>query len=487
MNETWTGQRLSARRLTELLGRWRGAGHGYLELADSVTLLVRDGRIVPGTTLPAERPLAESLGVSRTTVAAAYQRLRETAVVRSRRGSGTVVRGSGTTREGLWAGTIGGIDLSSACPEPWSGLAELNARAATEHAAAFRLIGYDTLGLPELRASLAERYTARGLPTTPEQIMVTLGAQHAIFLIARTLLRRGDRSLVESPSYPHAREAIAATGALLAELPVGGGGIGSHDGYDASSMLEIAERTSPKLAYLIPDHHNPTGLRMPVGLKSRLITALAGQGAYIIADETTAELSLGEPVPIVPFAAHAEQEHHHDAILTVGSVGKTVWGGMRVGWIRAAPDLIGRLEAARRIGDLGTGTWEQVLALHALEQYDDILVERSHQLTARHRFLVERLAERVPEWTPSPAVGGVCVWVDIGERASSRLSRAAAELDLHLPPGPRFGSPGTFERFVRLPFSAPEATLDEAVDRLARAWRSGAGGAAARPFTEAVI
>ena len=492
MPEMWTAQRLSARRLADLLGRWRGAGHGYLELADSVALLVRDGRIVPGTTLPAERPLSETLGVSRTTVAAAYQRLRETGVVRSRRGSGTVVRGSGATRDGLWSGTISGIDLSSACPEPWSGLAALNARAAEEHAAAFQLIGYDTLGLPDLRAAIAERYAARGLPTTPEQIMVTLGAQHAIFLIARTLLRRGDRSLIESPSYPHAREALAATGALVAELPVGAGRGGAESGYDAASLLEIAERTSPRLAYLIPDHHNPTGLRMPDGLKSRLITALAGSGAYIIADETTAELALGEPRRIAPFAAHAEQEHHQDAILTVGSLGKTVWGGLRVGWIRAAPELIGRLEASRRIGDLGTGVWEQVLALHALKQYDGILAERTQQLTSRHRALVAGLAEHLPEWRPSPAVGGVCVWVDIGERASSRLSRAAAELDLHLPPGPRFGSPGTFERFVRLPFSAPEATLDEALQRLAQAWNGGAGSAGAgraapAAFTEAVI
>jgi DNA-binding transcriptional MocR family regulator len=482
MNESWTSQRLSARRFTEMLGDWRGSGHGYLELAESAALLVRDGRIVPGTTLPAERPLSEALGVSRTTVAAAYQRLRDTGAVVSRRGSGTVVRGSGGERSALWSGSDGGIDLSSACPEPWSGLAELNARAMAEHPDAFRLVGYDTLGLPALRAAIAERYAARGIPTAPEQIMVTLGAQHAIFLIARTLLRRGDRTLVESPSYPHAREALAATGALVAELPVGGPG-----GYDAVSMLEIAERTSPRLAYLIPDHHNPTGLSMPDALKARLISTLASQGAHVIADETTAELVLGEPRRVVPFAAFAEQEHQQDAIITVGSMGKTVWGGMRVGWIRAAPDLIVRLEAARRVGDLGTGTWEQVLALLALEQYDTILAERARVLTARHRLLASRVAEELPEWRLTPAVGGVCVWVDLGARVSTRLSRAAAGLGVRLPSGPRFGSPGTFERFVRLPFSESEEVLSDAVGRLAEAWRSEGDAFPAEAFAEAVI
>ncbi|MFD5599600.1 PLP-dependent aminotransferase family protein [Leucobacter sp. NPDC058333] len=484
MNDMWTAQRLSARRLTELLGSWRGDGHGYLELAESVALLVRDGRVVPGTTLPAERPLSEALGVSRTTVAAAYHRLRETGVVVSRRGSGTVVRGATATRDMAWAEVNGGIDFASACPQPWSGLPELNARAMSERPDVFQLTGYDTLGLPDLRAALAERYTARGLPTSPEQIMVTLGAQHAIFLIARTLLRRGDRSLIESPSYPHAREALAATGALVAELPVGAGDDG---GYDAASTLEIAERTSPKLAYLIPDHHNPTGLSMPDGLKSSLITVLAGQGAHLIADETTAELALGEPRSTTPFAAFAEHEHHQDAILTIGSMGKTVWGGLRVGWIRAAPDLITRLEAARRVGDLGTGTWQQVLALLALEQYDSILAERTRELTARHRLLVSRVAAELPEWTLSDAIGGVCVWADIGARASSRLSRVAAAHGLQLPPGPRFGSPGTFERFVRLPFSASEATISEGVARLGEAWRSGGEATGASTFARAVI
>jgi DNA-binding transcriptional MocR family regulator len=334
-----------------------------------------------------------------------------------------------------------------------------------EHPEVFRLTGYDTIGLPSLRSAIADRYALRGLPTTPEQIMVTLGAQHAIFLIARTLLRRGDRSLVESPSYPHAREALAATGALVAELPVG------MQGYDAGAMLDIAARTAPRLAYLIPDHHNPTGLSMPAELRAQLITALTAQGSYVIADETTAELTLREPGLTTPFAAFAGQAHQQDNIVTVGSLGKTVWGGLRVGWIRAAPDLIGQLETARRIGDLGTGTWEQVVALLALEQYDEILAERTLQLTSRHRVLTEQVAALLPRWSLSQAIGGACVWANLGEPVSSRLCKHSARLGLRLVPGPRFGSPGTFERYVRLPFTETEERLTESVSLLREAWQ----------------
>ena len=474
--------RLSARRLTQLLGNWRGEGYGYLELASSIDLLVRDGALASGTALPAERPLAKELGVSRTTVSACYQRLRETGVALTRQGSGTVIR---APRPSETAPGPGGqpfeLDLSAACPEPWSGLAELGARGFAEHPDTFLTTGYDTLGRADLREAIAARYSQRGLPTSPDQIMVTLGAQHAIFLIARTLLSRGDRSLIESPSYPHAREALAATGALVAELPVG------LSGHDAAATIETVRRTSPRLSYLIPDHHNPTGLSMPPELRTRLLAELSAQGGYVIVDETTAELTLRERRLVLPFAASAEHAHEEDRVLTVGSLGKTVWGGLRIGWVRAAPEMITRLEVSRRIGDLGTGSWEQVLATLALESYEEILEDRSRSLTARHRVLSEQIAALLPGWQLSRADGGVCVWADLGAQRSSTLSRECARLGLKLTPGPRFGSPGVFERFVRLPFSASEDDLVASARVLERAWAAAPQPGVLAVHEEAVI
>lgn len=475
-------QRLSARRLTQLLGNWRGHGHSYLELAASIELLVRDGVLAPGAVLPAERPLAEALGLSRTTVSACYQRLRETGVALTKQGSGTVIRAPRMNEHG---GTVehadAVIDLTRAIPEPWAGLPMLAARAMNEHPETFELAGYDTRGRAALRERIAARYTERGLPTHADQIMVTVGAQHAIYLIARTLLSRGDRSLIESPSYPHAREALAATGALVADLPV------MLDGHDPELTIETVRRTSPTLSYLIPDHHNPSGLSMPQELRSRIITELSARGGYIIVDETTAELCLRETRRVVPFAASAMLPHEQDRVLTVGSLSKTVWGGLRVGWIRAAPELIARLEVSRRVGDLGTSSWEQVLATLAFEHYDEILLDRTRSLTARHRALVEQLSAQLPSWRVSQANGGVCVWVDLGEQRSSALSRECAKLGLQITPGPRFGSPGVFERFLRLPFSASEADLGDAVSLLAAAWATGPHGSSPAQLASAVI
>lgn len=458
-------QRLTAHRLLQLLGEWRGEGHSYLELADSIELLARDGAVTPGTVLPAERRLAEDLGVSRTTVSAAYQRLRDRSVALSRQGSGTVVRAA-RPRETADASGYGPstFDLTRATPAAWAGMTELGQRALAERPDAFTLLGYDTIGDPGLRRAIADRYTHRGLTTTPDQIMVTLGAQHAIFLVARTLLSRGDRALIETPSYPHARTALASTGALIAELPV------EVLSSDRASALEIAARVGPRLAYLIPDHQNPTGTSMPSDLRPELIATLVAQGSHILVDETTAELSLGGVRSVLPFAAAAEHAYQQDAIITIGSLGKTVWGGLRIGWIRAAPGLIERFEIERRVGDLGTGVWEQVLAHYAFDRYDEILEDRCTELTPRHRLLVDQLAVKLPQWHPSPVAGGACTWVDLGAQRSTALAREAATRGVRVTPGPRFGSPGVFERFVRLPFTLPLTEIPEVVNRLADAW-----------------
>ena len=466
-------QRVSPSRLVRLLGSWRGGGYGYRELSAAIEMLVRDGVLAPGSALPAERALAEALGVSRTTVSAGYQLLREAGVALTRQGSATVIRSPRPVAAPYSAAAGGGvseIDLTVASPGPWAGLRGLAADALAGSPDHLGGDGYDTIGELELRRAIADRYVSRGLPTSPEQIMVTLGAQHAIFLVARTVLGRGDRSAIEAPSYPHAREALAAMGALVAELP-DPGSFGEEDRAGrAATRLEVLGRVSPKLAYLIPDHRNPSGTSIPEAERGELLRLLAERGSLVIADETTAELTLGGARTVRPFAAFADREQDADAVITIGSLGKTLWGGLRVGWIRATSDLIDRFERERRIGDLGTGSLDQAVAHAAVVRSDEILADRSRELTSRHRVLTEQLAARFPTWRVSSAEGGVSVWVDLGEHRSTALCRESAAAGVRLAPGPRFGSPGVFERFLRIPFTADEEQLIEAVDRMVGGW-----------------
>src|SRR5690606_28308138 len=183
--------RLSAKGLTALLGAWRTREPAYAALADAVRVLCLDNRIATGTALPAERELAQSLGLSRTTVAAAYRSLRNSGHIESVRGSGSVTLPLGRARFHTAPGGEDIIDLQQASPPAWPGLAALYAETVESVASLLAARGYDVQGRPALRRAIADHYATRGLPTTAEQIMVTPGAQSAISFVASVLTGPG--------------------------------------------------------------------------------------------------------------------------------------------------------------------------------------------------------------------------------------------------------------------------------------------------------
>lgn len=451
---------ISARKLDSLLQEWRSAGPAYLALADRIRLLVLDGRVPIGTRLPAERDLAERLSVSRTTVSATYAQLRDAGYLDSVRGSGSVTRLPRRAPVLIDDSAAGYLDLSKAALPATPFLADAALTAARRLPAHLSDTGFDPVGLPQLREAIADRYTSRGLSTEPEQIMVTVGAQHAIALLSRVLVERGDRALVESPSYPHAFEAIRAAGGRL--VPVS---VTSDDGWDEYGLEQALQRTSPTIGYVMPDFHNPTGSVMSSELRERMLHTALRQGTVIIADETMAELPIDEIEPRLPLAAFG-------AAVSIGSLGKTVWGGVRIGWIRATPALIQKLVRARLAIDLGTPILEQLIAVEMLERYDEILDGRREQLRVGRDHLERALAAALPEWQVPHVTGGLTTWVNIGSPVSSQLTLAARNEGLVLASGPRFGIDGAFERFLRLPFCFAIEETDRAVAALARAWGS---------------
>nr|WP_188755413.1 PLP-dependent aminotransferase family protein [Microbacterium album] len=457
--------RLSARALVAHLGPWRTREPAYEALADAVRLLCLDNRIAPRTALPAERELAARLGVSRTTVAAAYRSLRATGHIESVRGSGSVTLPLG--RRDLGRATGGeGIDLQQASPAAWPGLAAVYADAATEAPAFVARPGYDVRGRRSLREAIARRYTERGLPTEPAQILVTNGAQSAISLIATLVVARGDRVVLETPTYPHAAEAFAREGARLVGVPVVVG-----QGWDLERAEHAILRARPSVVYLMPDFHNPTGECMPAQTRTRLAELARSIGSVLVVDETTAELGFDAAPSPLPFAASAGAEE----AVTLGSLGKTVWGGLRVGWIRAGRDLVQRLTVARPSSDLGTPEFEQAVAERLLPAMPEILRQRAALLREGHDVLLRTLRREVPEWDLPDVGGGVALWIGLGAPRSSALTLAARRHGLLLSAGPRFSVGGGHERHLRVPFTAPAAVLDRAALLLAEAWREVAG------------
>jgi DNA-binding transcriptional MocR family regulator len=457
---------LTARSLSHLLGNWRDSlsGPAYVGLADRIRLLVLDGRIPLGTRIPAERDLAAGLGLSRTTVSAAYAELRGGGYLSSLRGSGSVARLPHTSARFADEPRPDILDLTKATLPAYPGIAGAALRAAEQLPAHLGNSGFDTVGLLALRDAIAARYRARGLPTGADEILVTVGAQHAIALLSRVLLSRGDHAIVESPSYPHAIDALRNAGARL--LPVS---VSVDGGWDVTGMEQTLRRSSPTLGYLMPDFHNPTGQTMPDEVRERVIALANSTGTLLLADETMGELAIDGPVHALPFAAHGAPGARP---ILIGSVGKSLWGGLRIGWIRAERPVIQRLARARTSGDLGTPLLEQLIVTDLLESYDDILEVRRAQLRAGRDHLRSALAARIPDWEVPLPDGGLTLWVGLGAPVSSQLTLAARNEGLLLAAGPQFGIDGAFERFLRIPYSLPIEDLDRAVDALDRAWQT---------------
>jgi len=460
---------LGTRSLRALLGDWRNAASGpsYLALFDRIRLLILDGRIPADTRLPAERDLAQALEVSRTMVTAAYRELREAGYTSVLRGSGSVTRlpgrGAGPTPD---SGGTGLIDFTRATLPAAPGIIAATEAALAGYSRYLGGTGLHFAGIPELRAAVAARYTARGLPTSPEEILITNGAQHAIFLVSRVLLARGDRALVEQPSYPHASDALLLAGARLVPVSVTVGA-----GWDVAALETAIRRTSPVLGYLMPDFHNPTGESMPEELRERVIGLANGQGTVLVVDETAGELNIDRPGKLLPFAAYADTAQQA-SVITIGSVGKSVWDGLRVGWVRADAGIIQKLTAARPAGDFGTPVLEQLVVGELLHDMDGILLARQAQLRAGRDHVLARLAERFPEWTPGRPAGGIATWVNLGSAVSSQLTLAARGQGLLITAGPRFGQGGTLERFLRIPIGFPVPELDRGLTALGLAWQS---------------
>jgi len=455
-------------QLARLLGQWhslpgRHRSPDYAALAGAVRGLLTDGRLPLGVRLPAERELAESLGVSRTTVSAAYRSLRETGHLTSRRGAGswtTLPNGHRVASSGLWT-PDDDLDLSDLGVAASAAPVELvpAARAAADDLPRYLgSAGYHPTGLMDLREVIAAGYTARGVPTSAEQILVTSGTQQALDLVLRLSVPAGAPVLVESPTYPNALAALSARRARISTH-----GLDAETGWDGEMLLGALRQTRPRLAYVIPEFHNPTGHLMPTRLRERLVATAHATGTELVVDESFVDLPLDGaemPPPVAVFDRHSR-------VVSIGGMSKAYWGGLRIGWVRASAPLVQRLAALRVGVDMASPVLEQLVAVHLLADAPAIVAARRSQLRFRRDALVAALAAQLPEWRVFVPTGGVTLWAELDGPISSALSRAAEDVGVRLAPGPRFGLDGTLERFIRLPFTLAADDLTEAVRRIA--------------------
>ena len=469
---------MSPLEFVHLLGNWSGGdGPVYEKLARAIGNALERGEIPAETRLPAERTLARLLRLSRTTVVSAYEQLRQRGWVERRQGSGTRVRGplSAGARKGeepalsfrrhpVYRGLIegsGGTIEFLAAHLPAAGITQdvltFDRRAVEQLLAG---PGYVPMGLPALRQAVANHLTKSGLATTADQVLITSGAQQAIMLVGALLLSPGDGVVVENPTYLGAIDILTSRGARLLPVPVG------RDGARIEALAEVARRARPRLLYLMPTFQNPTGALMPERERRAVAKLSAELSIPILEDNTLADLSLGvEPPP--PIAAFAPPSA---PILTVGSLSKLFWGGLRVGWIRASEDLLARIARLKIMADLGGSILSQLAALKLLARAERVKQKRRAQVRERFDLLTRLLARHLPEWEWTPPAGGLSLWVRLPRGDANEFAQIALRHGVSVVPGPLASPDGSFADHLRLPFVLDRKPMEEGVMRLSRAW-----------------
>ena len=470
---------MATRRFRELLGEWKtGEGPLYQRLADALREAIERGELAMGTRLPAQRQLAEMLGVSRTTAVLAYDRLVQEGWLESREGSGTTIR-RGPTRalairqgaaavigsrnevfRGLVVHTGADIEFHGA---HFEGMPEVFERLWNESRADLVELlqghGYVPFGLPSLREAIAAHLERSGLPTRPDQLLVTSGAQQAISLVANLMIEPGDRVVLEDPTYLGAIDAFTAFGARLEGVASGPHGV------QVEALREAVGRVAPRAVYLVPTSHNPTGSILPETARRDVARIAEASSSVWIEDLTLSDLTLdGEPP--APLAALGKGAMW----LTIGSLSKFFWAGLRVGWIRGPEAVITRLARLKVVSDLSGSIVSQAVGVRVLEHARELTETRRRQARERLDHTMRLLARHLPSWKFRRPAGGLSLWLQIPFGDVAELATLARRRAVAIVPGTANSPTGRFHDHLRLPFVGNPDQVAEGIERLAAAW-----------------
>jgi DNA-binding transcriptional MocR family regulator len=323
-----------------------------------------------------------------------------------------------------------------------------------------------TEGDPRLRAALAAVLTARGLPTTAGEVVVTTGSQQGLSLVAAVLLDPGDTVLVEEPSYLAALQCFAMAGARVVPVAC------DEDGLDPDALAPLVAEHRPKLLYTIPTFQNPTGRTLPVERRAAVARAAASLGLWVLEDDPYRELRF-EGEPLAPVASYPGAE---DRVIASSSLSKVLAPGLRVGWLRAPASVRRALVVAKQAADLHTSTIDQAAAAIALSGgwLDAHLVRARAAYGERRDALVDGLGAALPPGSAwNRPAGGMFVWARLPEgHDAAALLRRAIEHDVAFVPGAPFYAGPPDPATLRLSFTAhPVAEIHDGLARLAGAAR----------------
>ncbi len=465
------------------------------QLRTKIVAAILDGQLMPGSLLPSTRELSRRLRVSRTTIVLVYEKLVEDGFLTSQNRSGFRVAQAFVPnkfpqvkpRSGA-PSSIGTLNwqkrfrISPAAqrniskPTDWqkfrypfvygqpdpslfplAAWRECSRQAMSE--LAMRNWSSDAITedephlVNEIKTKLLPR---RGIYAEDKEILITAGAQNGLFLIASLLMSQRSAVAVEEPGYPDARNIFLLQGANLLPLDLDAEGAKIDENAEGADYI-----------FLTPSHHSPTTVTMSETRRKAFLAVASEQDKIIIEDDFESEMNyLGAPVPAM------KAEDDEGRIIYLGSLSKSMFPGLRLGYIVASSELISELRALRRLMLRHVPSNNQrTTALFIAQGFHDSYVRKLNRVySERSQIMSDSLQSYLPGMSAQPTFGGTSYWVkgtaslDAGQLAISALKKSIV-----IEPGaPHFLNPEGNKHFFRLGFSSiPTVRIDEGIRLLA--------------------
>jgi DNA-binding transcriptional MocR family regulator len=290
-------------------------------------------------------------------------------------------------------------------------------------------------------------------------VLITNGNQQAITLAASLTLVPGGVAFVENPSSPGVLDAFRGAHADIRPVQVLAAGI------DVDALEGLARRYPPRAIYLTPTFQSPTGAVMPHRCRQRVARLAIELQTIIIEDLGPASLALGNDRPPASLARYAP-----DHTITIGSMSKLYWAGLRTGWIRGPAHLIGRAGRLKAATDLGSPLISQAISARLLARHDEVQQARREYLLPRLERMTSGLAHLLPDWTYARPAGGLVLWVRIPSGNAAAFAQVASRHGVVFVPGSLLSADEGHQDHLRLAFGLGRAEIDDGVERLAAAW-----------------
>ena len=427
----------------------------------SIRQAILDGRLPPGTRLPASRTLAADLGISRTTVVLAYESLLAEGYITGRGSAGSFVasvrpdepktrqaRAARTTpdpgldartqRAQALAAAAGGLPNVRALAVPfrtgepaldlfptrlWARIYGRRARRSTG-----ALLGYGTdAGSRALRAAIASYVSAaRGVRASADQVVLVRGTQQGVHLAARVLLTAGDTAWVEDPGYGAARTLLATSGAVIAPIPVDSEGINVAEG--------VRRAPRARVAHVSPSHQFPLGYTMSLARRLALLEWAGSSGAWVLEDDYDSEFRyVGAPIPSL------QGLDSHDRVIYLGTFSKTMFPALRLGYLIVPGVLVGIFRATQVLVDRIAPSLEHATLAEFIEEghftrhvrrMRAVYEERQDALVRGIRRELDGVADATPAETGMHLVA----WLRDRRLDAARISQQARDVGIEAAP-----------------------------------------------------